>query len=84
MYTIPYSMLLNHIAIQNYFKNYSKFKIFPIKNTVSGQRLTGQSTASISGLIGRPDRSTVPVDRALWLWRARLCTSAGRPDRSTD
>ena len=97
MYTNPYSMLLNHIAIQNYFKNYSKFKNFPIKNTVSGQRSTGRSTASISGLIGRPHQSTgpcgigmhicarLPVDRTGWPTdRPLLSGFVGRPGRSTD
>ena len=71
MYTNPYSMLLNHIALQNYFENFSKFKIVPIKILFQAQRSTGSS----SGLIGRPGlvvlactfmhvcRSTGPVDR---------------------
>ena len=76
MYTILYSMILNHIALQNYFENFSKFKKFPRKNPVSG--------LSVDRIHFRLDRSTGPVDRALWSGRACLCTSVGRPDRSTD
>ena len=80
MYTNSYSMLLNHIALQNYFKKFSKFKIFPIKVLFQAQRSIGRSTGSSSGLIGRPHRSTGPCVFGVHV----LCTSAGRPDRSTD
>ena len=97
MYTNPYSMLLNHIAFQNYFKIFSKFKFFPIKILLQALRSTGRSTASISGLNGRPHRSTgpcvfgvhvcarLPVDRTGrptdW---PLLSGFVGRPGQSTD
>jgi len=55
MYTNLYSMILNHIALQNYFENFLKFKIFPRKS-VSGPM--------VDRIHFRLDRSTAPVDWA--------------------
>ena len=71
MYTNLYSMILNHISLQNYFENVSKFKKFPIMYPVSGLSVARAGRPVHS----RPDRSTGPVDRALWSGCACLCTS---------
>ena len=75
MYIYLYSMILSHISLQNYFENCSKFKLFPIKKSVSGLSVDRAGRPVHS----RPDRSTGPVDRVLGRGRARLCTSVGRP-----
>ena len=75
MYTNLYSMILSHIALQNYFENFSKFKKFPIIYPVSGLSVDRAGRPIHS----RPDRLTGPVDRALWSGRAHLCKSVGRP-----
>ena len=79
MYTNPYSMILNHIASQNYFENFSKFKNFPRKILFQAFRSTGWSTGSISGRIGRPHRSTGPCGLGVHVCARLPVDRTGRP-----
>ena len=80
MYTFLYSMILDHISLQNYFEDFSKFKNCPIMFSVSGLTVDRAGRPVHS----RPDRSTGQVDWALRSGRAcivHVCRSTGR---STD
>ena len=83
MFTNLYSMILNHIALQNYFENISKFKYFPIKILFQACRSTGLVDRSISGLIGRPDRSTESYGLGVHVCARLSVNRTGRPTGTT-
>ena len=77
MYTNLYSMILNHIALQNYFEIFSKFKNFPRKILFQAYRSTG----SISGLIGRPHQSIGPCGLGVNVCARLPVDRTGRPTK---
>ena len=87
----------NNITIQNYFKNYSKFKIFPIKSFFRPNGRPGGRPALFQALSvdrsGRPGLvalactfcARLPVDRTgRPTDRPLLSGFVGRPGQSTD